>query len=84
MAMGEPDGEARWYHNIWFVLLMLFVVLGPFGLPLVWRNPTLSRGMKISLTILTLAYTVLLVVWTYRAVSDLLGDAGSLRLDLGR
>jgi hypothetical protein len=84
MAMVEGDGKARWYHNLWFVLVMLFVVLGPFGLPLVWKNPTLSRGMKVALTVLTLVYTGVLAVATFRAARDLLGDAGSLGLELGR
>lgn len=55
---------SRWYHNIWFVLLMLFFVLGPFGLPLVWKNPRLSRTVKIVLTLAMVAYTVMLVQTT--------------------
>lgn len=51
----------KWYYNIWFVLVMLFFVLGPFGLPLVWKHPRFSRGLKWGLTALTLAYTLWLI-----------------------
>jgi hypothetical protein len=40
---------------------MLFVVLGPFGLPLPWKSPSFSRWSKIALTVAVAAYTVLLV-----------------------
>lgn len=61
-----------WYHNIWFVLGMLFFVLGPFGLPLVWRHPRFSRGTKWGLTIATVLYTVLLIETVIRAVQHAL------------
>ena len=61
-----PSSPSKWYYNIWFVLVMLFFVLGPFGLPLVWKNPRFSRGVKWGLTILTIAYTLWLIDATIR------------------
>ena len=58
----------KWYHNVWFVLGMLFFVLGPFGLPLVWQHPRFSRRTKWILTIATALYTVLLIDVAIRAV----------------
>lgn len=58
----------KWYHNTWFVLGMLFFVLGPFGLPLVWKHPRFSRRTKWILTIATALYTVLLIDVSIRAV----------------
>ena len=60
---GKPlqSATSKWYYNIWFVLLMLFFVLGPFGLPLVWKSPKFSRPVKWALTVLTVAYTVWLL-----------------------
>ena len=69
--------RAKWYHNIWLTLLMLFFVLGPFGLPLVWTNPRFSRTLKIALTAATLLYTVWLFQVTMqmvRAVTQSLQD----------
>lgn len=67
--------RARWYYNVWFVLFMLFFVLGPFGLPLVWKNPRFPRWVKLTLTVLMACYTVVLVDVTIRmfqTVSDAL------------
>ena len=66
-GIATPQGRsAKWYHNIWFVLFMLFFVLGPFGLGLVWSNPRFSRGIKIALTLVMVVYTVVLVGMTIR------------------
>ena len=58
----------KWYYNIWFTLAMLFFVLGPLGLPLVWKNPNFSRWVKLVLTLAMVAYTVLLIDVTLRAI----------------
>lgn len=57
-----PPSEGRWYHDVWFVLLMLFVVLGPLGLPLLWKSPRFSRTAKMALTIAVIALTAWLLV----------------------
>jgi len=61
----EP--ESRWFYSVWSVLLALFVFLGPFGLPLLWKSPRFSRGAKILLTALTTVYTLVLIAETVRA-----------------
>ncbi len=60
--------KGRWYHNIWFILLMLFFVLGPFGLPMVWSHPRLSRWVKSLLTIAMLFYTIGLIKVTVQMI----------------
>ena len=55
---------AKWHQNIWIVLVLLFFVLGPFGLPLVWKNPRFSRTVKAALSLAMVVYTVLLVNMT--------------------
>ena len=61
--METSDGapRPRWYYRPWWVLMMLFLVLGPFGLPLLWKSPRFSRWSKIALTVVVAAYTILLV-----------------------
>ena len=44
------------------VLLLLFVVLGPLALGVLWKSPRFSRAWKVALTALTLGQFVL-VVW---------------------
>jgi hypothetical protein len=58
--------KANWYHNVWFVLAMLFFVLGPLGLPLVWKNPKFSRSVKWLLTVIMIVYTVWLIDLTVK------------------
>ena len=61
---------SRWYHNVWMVLFLLFFVLGPFGLPLVWANPRFSRAAKLLLTGVMVLYMWMLVVLTMRMVES--------------
>ncbi len=57
----KSQKPARWYQTIPYLVLMLFFVLGPFALPLLWKSNAVSRRVKIVLTILTLGWTVYMV-----------------------
>ena len=62
----------KWYYRPVWVLLLLFVVLGPFGLPYLWKSPSFSRGMKVVFTVILVAYIGVFVgetVRLYRAVA---------------
>ena len=74
--------QAKWYYNLWFVLFMLFFVLGPFGLPLVWKNPRFSHPVKLVLTIVTALWTIALIALTLRAAQMILGSVTSQNSDL--
>ncbi|MBI3458288.1 MAG: hypothetical protein HY002_21160 [Candidatus Rokubacteria bacterium] len=74
----DAQPKPRWYYNVWFVLFMLFFVAGPFGLPLVWRNPRMSRGVKLVLTAVMMAYTVLLVDMTRRMFQAVVNEFNQL------
>ena len=71
-AVGGSPPKGKWYHNPWFVLVMLFFVLGPFGLPLVWGNPRFSNGVKLALTLAVAAYTIWLVGFTVHVIRAVL------------
>ncbi len=45
-----------WYLNPIVVLVLLFLVLGPFALPLLYRSRGFSGGMKLILTVIVLIY----------------------------
>ena len=68
------QSKPRWYYNVWFVLFMLFFVAGPFGLPLVWKNPKFSRGVKLALTFAMTVYTVLLIDLTRRMFQAVMNE----------
>ena len=61
--------ETKWYHGRLFVLVMLFVVMGPFGLPLLWKSPHFTKGWKQILTALTLLYTLWVLQSLYSAIT---------------
>ena len=55
--MNEPAPKRKWYYDIWFVVLMLFV-LGPLAFPLLWKSEKFSPFMKWFLTIAFILITV--------------------------
>jgi hypothetical protein len=61
MAPALPAGPA-WWEAPWLVLTMLFVVLGPLALPMLWRSRRFNNLWKIGLTVVVVALTVV-VVW---------------------
>ena len=73
----DPDAQLPWYHRPGWVLVLLFVILGPLALPYLWKSPRFSRGMKIALTVAEIVYTVMLletVAETVRVVQEQLVD----------
>ena len=76
--MTEPP-RPKWYYNAWFVLLMLFFVLGPFGLPLVWKNPHFRRWVKAALTLVMVVYTVVLIDLTVRAFQAVMAEVRNIQ-----
>ncbi len=59
--MLKEDQETKWYLRPVIVVLLLFFVLGPFGLPLLYKSPKFSKASKIMLTIVIVIYTSYLI-----------------------
>jgi hypothetical protein len=66
--MHKEGEEVKWYLKPINVLLALFVVLGPFGLPLLYKSPKFNKLSKIILTIVVIVYTLLLIYGTLEMV----------------
>jgi len=60
--MNTEGGKVRWYLKPISVILLLFFVLGPFGLPLLYKSPKFSKTLKIVLTIAVMIYTAYLII----------------------
>jgi len=58
--MGEEE-KAKWFFTPVGAVLLLFFVLGPFALPLLYKSPNFSKKMKIFLTVALMAYTAYLI-----------------------
>jgi hypothetical protein len=76
--MQPPPKPSKWYYNVWFVLILLIFVLGPFGLPLVWNNPNFSRRAKVAITLIMVVFTILLIDMTIRTVKTVMDSMGRL------
>jgi hypothetical protein len=61
---GKPSQEEniKWYLKPIGVVLLLFFVLGPFGLPLLYKSPKFSRKVKLVLTVFVIIYTIYLII----------------------
>ncbi|HVP77133.1 MAG TPA: hypothetical protein VMV04_04495 [Thermodesulfobacteriota bacterium] len=55
------------------VVLLLFFVLGPFGLPLLYKSPKFSRTLKIILTLVVMIYTIYLIFVSLEIGRELYG-----------
>ncbi len=58
-----------WYENVWFVLAMLFLVLGPLALPLLWRSRQFSLLWKLVLTLLIGLLTAAMAIYVYQRLN---------------
>jgi len=79
-AIFAPGGtQGALSESRWAVLLMLFAVLGPLAIPMLWRSSRFSRTWKAVLTVLVLALTVLLVWLLWYVVAMTLEPLGELK-----
>ena len=69
--MPKDNENVKWYLSPVSVVLSLFFVLGPFGLPLLYKSPKFSRTLKIILTIAVMIYTSYLIFVSLEIVREL-------------
>jgi len=53
--------QDKWYFKSWS-LIVSFLFVGPFMLPLVWVNPGFSKKKKVIVTIIVIVLTCILTV----------------------
>lgn len=56
--MAEQN-QPKWYFKTW-PLVVSFICLGPFMLPLVWANPRFSKNLKIIISLMAVALTIMM------------------------
>ena len=75
--MAEEPSSDKWYHHPIVVLLALFLVLGPFGLPLLYQSPYFDDAQKTILTVIVLLYSLWAAIYFIQQInlssSNLLG-----------
>jgi hypothetical protein len=77
--MPKEDGRVKWYLRPITVVLLLFFVLGPFGLPLLYKSPQFSKTLKIILTVAVIIYTSYLIFASLEMVRQLYSGMGELK-----
>jgi len=76
--MGKEE-QVKWYLRPIGVVLLLFFVLGPFGLPLLYKSPRFSKTLKIVLTIAVICYTFYLIFASLEIARQLYGRMGEIQ-----
>jgi len=77
------DEEVKWYLRPVSVVLSLFFVLGPLGLPLLYKSPKFSRTSKIILTLAVVIYTFYLIFVSLEIARELYKKMGEFKEILG-
>jgi hypothetical protein len=74
----KSPGTAKWSQNPWVVLFVLFFVLGPLGLPMLWRS-RFSLLWKFVLTVLMTALSVFIVAMIWHTTDQALAPLRELQ-----
>jgi hypothetical protein len=59
--------EKKWYYNT-NILILALLVIGPFALPMVWKNPRYKNTTKTIITVIVLIATVVLIYLSIRVM----------------
>ncbi len=60
--MDKEEQKVRWYLKPVSVIFLLFFVLGPLALPLLYKSPKFNKTSKVLLTIVVVIYTLYLIL----------------------
>lgn len=66
------------YHPFW-ILVLGFLVLGPFALVLVWLSRKMRPTAKVVVSVVLLIYTAVVVYYTYETVAPLMQEFQEIR-----
>ena len=69
----RPEAPKTPWYGKTAILIVSFLTVGPFALPLVWFNPTYKRRTKIIVTVIVLTLTGVLVAAAFNAARTLYG-----------
>jgi hypothetical protein len=64
--------RTRSYDTPWAILSLLFLGIGPFAIPLLWRSQSFTPFWKKTLTAVVLGLTALLVLLLYLLIKQLI------------
>jgi len=65
----DNQQSPKWYFKSWS-LIISFLFIGPFMLPLVWTHPTFSKKTKIIISFVIIVSTYLLALIMVKSLKD--------------
>jgi hypothetical protein len=69
--MLKEDRNIKWYLKPVSVVPLLFFVLGPVGLPLLYKSPKFSEALKRVLTLVVIVYPSYLIFASLQVAKEL-------------
>jgi uncharacterized membrane protein YvbJ len=69
-SMLEKNEPEKWYFKP-VSLIIAFITVGPFALPLVWKNPRFSQRTKIIISLIVIVVTVILTIQVIEAMKSI-------------
>lgn len=69
----------KWYLRPVVVILLLFLVLGPFGIPLLYKSPAFNRKLKAILTGVVIIYTAYLILASVEIAEEVYRRLGEIQ-----
>ena len=78
-ALDPSVQRPSWWESPWVVLSLLFLVLGPLALPMLWGSRRFTPLWKIILTVFVTLFTVFLIWRIWIAVQQTLASLGELQ-----
>ena len=79
--MAEKEKIVAPPEPAWVVLLMLFALMGPLALPMLWKSPHFARPMKVILTVLVSLIAIGAIVVLSIVLSWFIEQMRSVRWD---
>jgi hypothetical protein len=73
----NPEKKVRIIDSFW-TFLVATVVVGPFALPLLWRNPRFKRSTKIIGSVVVIALTVGLLIFSKMVLTPMYDQVNEL------
>jgi hypothetical protein len=75
---GNDMEKTPWYFKLPTVVIAI-LLLGPFAIPIVWKNPAISKRLKILISILIMALTVWLIYASVNVIQLILKEVTDLQ-----
>lgn len=77
--MHKEENRVKFYLRPVSIVLLLFFVMGPFALPLLYKSPRFSKPLKIVLTVVVIFYTCYLIFASLEIAKELFSRVGELQ-----